>query len=172
MIALRPSVVPGSEIVENTGMTDRLRGFAPAASSGVLIGSFGAYGLHRARAGRVLRGGPYDPIADDDPATSLPAVITAASLLWLSAPGMTGIVQDAVDALLIQIGSGTEDASEEVNEWAGSENTNAAAVILGSLALAWRLWSHLGRSDNDRGDRDRRPLPQRCVPSRVPRSRE
>src|SRR5271157_2151374 len=62
-ITLAPSVVPGLEIVENTGMTDPLYGFAPAAPTWVPFGSVTANGLQIDLGGGVSRTGPNDPLA-------------------------------------------------------------------------------------------------------------
>ncbi len=172
-ITLAPSVVPGLEIVENTGMTDPLYGFAPAAPTWVPFGSFAANGLRIDLGGGVSRTGPDDPLADDHAPTpaapAVPAVIPVAPLPRLSAPGMTGLAPDAVDAVLIRYGSDPEAALEQADERVGSEGTNAAAVVMGVVALAWRWRSYLGRQGNDR-DRERRyqrPDPQRRLPGGI-----
>ncbi len=78
---------------------------------------------------------------------------------------MTDPVTDAVDDVINQAGNDSEAALEELAR-AESEETNAAAVLMGVVALPWRWRSDLARRGNDREreSRRQRPDPQRRLP--------
>jgi uncharacterized repeat protein (TIGR01451 family) len=152
-IALWPSVLPGLENVENTGRTDRLDGFTPAAPLGVADGH--------------------------DPTLAAPTVMRVTPLPGLAVPGNTGAVADAdaLAAALIQEGSDPDGTPDEADQRAEREREETSrptlAVILGAVALAWRFRAHLGRRDNDREGNRRRhrsPEPQRGLPGLGPGS--
>ena len=83
---------------------------------------------------------------------------------------MTGLVPDAVDAVLLQEGSDPEGTLDEAHERPGSQETNTMAVVMGCVALAWRFRTHLARPDNNRESdrRHGRPRSEAWVPRARP----
>jgi hypothetical protein len=146
-------------------MTDGFYGFAPAAPTWVPVGSFTDSGVRIDLGGGVSRTGLNDPFADDHaPTPAAPAVVPVSPRAWLSARGMTEFQPDAVDAVLISDGSDRAWASEQADEQTRGDETNIAAVVMGVVALAWRVRTHLGQPDNDRDRRHRYPDPKRRLP--------